>query len=269
MAHKKRQARYISLLIISDEKKEPRSIRIKRRTLSFLVGLLVLLGLLIGLGAVSYWKVASLALENNSLREENLNLRTSLQQLDKIKEDLSLVQNYSKQLRTSLSGYVTIENAPANDSLDLKDLNLEQMSVDKRKTLFSSIPALKPVDGFVARGFITNSLFMDAHFGIDIAAPTGTPVKAAADGVVMFSGWTDDGGYVIIIEHEFGFLSIYKHNQYNMVYQLEKVSKGQVIALLGNTGRITSGPHLHFEIWNNGRPVNPAMYITESITDKS
>ena len=100
----------------------------------------------------------------------------------------------------------------------------------------------------------------DGHLGIDIAAASGTPVRAAADGIVMSAGWKDDLGNEIIIVHGNGFTTVYGHNKLLYITNREFVEKGQVIALLGNSGEST-GPHLHFEIWKNLQPVNPRNYI--------
>jgi murein DD-endopeptidase MepM/ murein hydrolase activator NlpD len=86
-------------------------------------------------------------------------------------------------------------------------------------------------------------------------------VKAVADGTVIFSEWTAATGYVIIMEHEEGLLSVYKHNGSLNKEQGDIVKAGEVIASVGNTGEFTTGPHLHFELWSNGNSVNPADYI--------
>lgn len=82
-----------------------------------------------------------------------------------------------------------------------------------------------------------------------------------ANGTVIFSEWTADTGFVIIMEHEEGLLSVYKHNSSLNKEQGDLVKAGEVIASVGNTGEFTTGPHLHFELWNNGNPVNPSDYI--------
>jgi len=263
MAHKKQRSKYISFLIVSEGREEPKSLRLHKGWLRVLAIAAITIVALIVLGASTYWKVASLALENNHLQEENFKLRKGLAQLNKIKEELGSVKKFEKQIRASLNGYVTVENVSQKDSLDENAIDFDKMNFNRRRTIFNSIPSLQPVSGFIARGFDASSLLAAAHLGLDIASPTGTPVVAPADGVVMFSDWTVDGGNVLIINHGFGFLSLYKHNQINLVRQLEHVSKGQVIALLGNTGKITSGPHLHYEIWKNKLPVNPLDYLSE------
>ncbi len=101
----------------------------------------------------------------------------------------------------------------------------------------------------------------DKHFGVDIVASQNAPVKSVADGTVVFAGWTSETGNVIIIEHSYGLLSVYKHNASLTKEQGERVQKGEVIATAGSTGEFSTGPHLHFELWNEGRPVNPVDFI--------
>ena len=101
----------------------------------------------------------------------------------------------------------------------------------------------------------------EKHYGVDIVASHNAPVKSVADGTVVFSGWTAETGNVIIIEHSYGLLSIYKHNSSLTKEQGERVQRGEVIATAGSTGEYSTGPHLHFELWNEGQPVNPTDFI--------
>lgn len=111
-------------------------------------------------------------------------------------------------------------------------------------------------------GVITENYNIDSrHFAIDIAVKTGTPVKATSDGTVIFAEWTAETGHVIILEHAKGFISIYKHNGSLHKQQGDLVKSGEVIASSGSTGELTTGPHLHFELWNDGYPVNPINFI--------
>ena len=102
--------------------------------------------------------------------------------------------------------------------------------------------------------------FPNKHLGIDIAGKKGTPVRAAADGVVLFANWTDDLGNLIIINHLNNFLTYYGHNQVLLKRERGSVKKGEIIALLGSSGKSTA-PHLHFEIWKDGMPVDPQEYL--------
>jgi murein DD-endopeptidase MepM/ murein hydrolase activator NlpD len=101
----------------------------------------------------------------------------------------------------------------------------------------------------------------EKHFAIDIVAPKDTPVKATADGTVIFSEWTVATGYVLIIEHPNNLISVYKHNASLTKQQGDLVTAGEVVATVGNTGELTTGTHLHFELWSEGYSVDPTSYI--------
>ena len=100
-----------------------------------------------------------------------------------------------------------------------------------------------------------------SHYGMDIAGAIGSPVKAVLDGTIIFSDWSTETGNTIIIQHPNGVLSVYKHNSSLFKEIGDFVKKGEVIAKLGNSGTLTSGPHLHFELWYNGIPLDPAKYM--------
>ncbi|MDG1053142.1 MAG: M23 family metallopeptidase [Flavobacteriaceae bacterium] len=102
---------------------------------------------------------------------------------------------------------------------------------------------------------------VDKHYAVDIVLNENAPVKAVAEGTVIFSEWTADTGYVIIIEHPYGLLSVYKHNASLSKFQGETVAAGEVIATAGNTGKYSTGYHLHFELWSDGFPMNPENFI--------
>lgn len=114
-----------------------------------------------------------------------------------------------------------------------------------------------PVVGTLTDGYSPKA----KHFAVDIAVETNTPVKSIADGTVIFAEWTATTGHVIIIEHNGGFISVYKHNTSLTKEQGDFVQSGEVIASAGNTGELSTGPHLHFELWSEGYPVNPTYYI--------
>jgi len=130
--------------------------------------------------------------------------------------------------------------------------NLFERNMDKRNLVL-----FPPITGIVTMPFDAK----EKHYAVDVVAPMDTPVKAVANGTVIFSEWTADTGYVIILEHEGGLLSVYKHNGSLAKFQGTVVRGGEVIASVGNTGELTTGPHLHFELWDNGNPVNPLDFI--------
>jgi murein DD-endopeptidase MepM/ murein hydrolase activator NlpD len=138
--------------------------------------------------------------------------------------------------------------------------------ISEQKDLYLATPSGWPVHGPVSSHFgerlhpVTGEKSM--HSGIDIRAPAGTPIHATAPGIVSFSGWTNDSGYIIVVEHGHGFSTAYAHNKKNHASVGQKVKKGELIASSGSTG-ITTGPHLHYEVWKDGRQINPGLYLKE------
>nr|BCX01021.1 MAG: peptidase M24 [Bacteroidota bacterium] len=118
-------------------------------------------------------------------------------------------------------------------------------------------PAPPPLDGVVTRGLDPRI----GHWGIDIAAAEGQLVRAIADGFVVFADWTQQGGYTIVLQHADNVLSVYKHNQRLLRSVGERVRAGETIALSGRSGEVTTGPHLHFELWHAGIPLDPLAYL--------
>lgn len=113
------------------------------------------------------------------------------------------------------------------------------------------------------KGIVTNK-FGDTqdHFGVDVVAPEGTPVQSIKDGTIVFAEWTVETGYVIQVQHENQLLSIYKHNAKLLKRVGTRVKAGEAIAFVGNSGEQSTGPHLHFELWYAGVPLNPENYIS-------
>lgn len=136
----------------------------------------------------------------------------------------------------------------------LRSPPLQTVVVERHAVVF---PVIIPAEGYITRGFSAEQ----RHYGIDVAGKSGTIVNAAADGHVVFAGWTSDDGNKIILTHAGGFLTVYKHNQSLLTSVNAFARRGEPIAQLGNTGETSAGPHLHFEVWKDGTPVDPAQYI--------
>jgi len=121
----------------------------------------------------------------------------------------------------------------------------------------SNISFLSPLEGIISLSFNPEI----KHFGIDVLAPEGSPIKAISAGHIIMSGWNLETGHTIGIQHEGDFLSFYKHNLKNLRDEGDYIKPGEAIAIIGNSGTLSDGPHLHFELWYNGNPVNPEDYI--------
>jgi murein DD-endopeptidase MepM/ murein hydrolase activator NlpD len=115
----------------------------------------------------------------------------------------------------------------------------------------------KPVNGVVSSHYDANI----KHFGVDLVAAPKESVLATLEGTVIFTGYDPQYGNIIQLQHRNGFISIYKHNELLLKRMGESVTAGEAIALIGNTGNLSTGPHLHFELWYKGNPVNPEEYI--------
>ena len=145
------------------------------------------------------------------------------------------------------------------ESQNLHNLYYPEATKKTERDLFNirNVNFYQPVEGIVTSKF---DLTKD-HFGIDIVSKHNSAIKAILDGTVIFSGWTLETGYIIALQHEQNIISFYKHNSVLLKKQGEIVSAGEPIAITGESGEISTGPHLHFELWHNGTPVDPLDYI--------
>ena len=136
----------------------------------------------------------------------------------------------------------------------------EQFGISARKQRDLPIEGMlffTPLKGVISQGYDPN-----IHPYVDITAPSGSVVKAVLDGTVIFSGWSADAGHTIQIQHDGDIVSIYKHNDKLLKKTGDKVSAGTPIALVGNSGEMTTGAHLHFELWHKGETVDPTKHIS-------
>lgn len=210
-----------------------------------------------------------------SIRKNTIELSKkadSLQQVVRVNEE------FYGRIKMLLNGDITTEEYARIDSIAKVETNLEiaDLTPIKEDSLlreevanedrYSVIAGAKAKTNFVffppVQGIISSNF--DAglkHYAVDIAAVNGTPIKAAADGTVVFAGWSADTGYTVLIEHAYGLITVYKHAGSLNKEQNDQVLAGEVIASVGNTGELTTGPHLHFEIWSDGYPLDPTNFI--------
>lgn len=154
---------------------------------------------------------------------------------------------------------VDLSTAPIDSQLrkefELVDstLNMTSRTVSELQEMF----LFSPISGLISQKYDIN----DDHFGVDIVSKKNEPVMSVASGTVILSSWTQDSGYVIAIQHSSNLISVYKHNAELLKKTGSFVTGGDVIAIIGNTGELTDGPHLHFELWYKGNAVNPEDFI--------
>lgn len=143
-----------------------------------------------------------------------------------------------------------VKNFEQEEKYNLAVLNTNPLPVD-------GLFFYKPVNGMISSHYQADI----HHFGVDIAAAPKESVLATLDGTVMYAGYDPNQGNVIQLQHKNGFVSVYKHNELLLKEPGEQVVAGEAIALVGNSGKLSTGPHLHFELWYNGKPVNPEDFI--------
>ncbi|NCT09030.1 MAG: M23 family metallopeptidase [Flavobacteriia bacterium] len=198
-------------------------------------------------------------------------------QTDSLKRKLAVIEDYTRVLKPVLLGTIKAENIDTMlRGIGRTILNEKSLFASKEDSLFREkiesedrfpiinseksvvkIVFFAPLNGTISQDFNPKI----KHFAVDIVAKKNTPVKATADGTVIFSGWTTETGNVIIIKHADDFISVYKHNGNLLRGEGDFVKSGEVIASVGSTGEFTTGPHLHFELWNGSYAVNPRNLI--------
>ena len=200
------------------------------------------------------------------------------QKTDSLERQIELNNKFYKSIEDVLSGktdeFIERDNIPIDSSLNDKNLfsispnsedsilrnyvdSQDKFNLTKNELVIENKMFFSPIKGDITQTFN----FEENHFAIDIAADIGTPVKSILDGKILFSEWSVDTGHVIIVDHGDNIVSVYKHNSKSLKEQNDFVQAGEVIAYSGNQGSLSSGPHLHFELWKNGTPIDPAPLL--------
>ena len=184
--------------------------------------------------------------------------------VDSLERSLYDLKLQSDVLGQVLSGKDVTIDLPETDETEIPE------KVEERNSEGASELTIRPAEAtakdynfFVPlKGPISDTFNIDRkHLAVDIAGKRKDVVKSAQKGTVIFSAWTPGGGHTIIIQHPNSFITVYKHNAVLLKKEGTFVNAGDAVALVGNTGELTSGPHLHFELWKNGVAVNPLRYI--------
>lgn len=207
------------------------------------------------------------------------NIINNVYKLDSLEYELEIRDRYFESINTIIRGGTPVSYENSQDSavryeeitfdksehdsllrqqIEEEELfNLSVLTNKPNKTDFSSIHFYPPVRGLVTNSFNPN----ENHYGTDIVTASNKVVVATLDGTVTIANWTLETGYVIQIQHDNNLMSIYKHNSELLKKVGNHVTAGEAIAIIGNSGELTSGPHLHFELWHTGTPIDPEDYV--------
>ena len=279
--HKTRRRHYTVVLVPNEEASDSRSYRFapwQVRT-GLVSAILLVVGVMLSL---LYWTPMAgwLMLPNPELENRYGKEIVALnERMVTMMEQLLEMRSYNVQLRNALgdrsvadsmrrSGTIRpLDHAPQFENELSADQTSgagtrvagfgQRQSIAQVLPLPVAFPASFPTTGYVTRGFEPDK----GHVGLDIAGKAGVSVRASADGYVVYSGWTQLDGNMLILSHAGGFLTFYKHAQSLSRAAGMYVKRGEPIATLGNTGETSQGPHLHFEIWKDGSPRDPALYL--------
>lgn len=287
--------RFSTIIFVPHAKAKFRKMRISHRVLgtaSFMLGTSLVLSLFF---SVQYFTSLSQSHELNRLKKENRELQLANEQFSKSVEDLQTelksVEERTRKLAIVAGidpeemqtpggvgglGSETAIGNPYQDEIDRMsfrsrrietDLSVLERRLKERDRLWSSTPSITPVRGLLTDGFGGRSDPFTGrpadHAGVDISTNHGRPVIAPADGVVAKAEWASGYGKVVYLSHGYGYSSRYGHLSKIGVKPGQKVKRGEVIGYVGSTGRST-GPHLHYEVRVNGKPVNPLEYVLDA-----
>lgn len=203
-------------------------------------------------------------------------------QMTEMEKTISAHRNYHENFRKILVGDIVPMEEGENEAVEFHDslLHVERVVEDEQlrkeielaqvkqvssdempretiKQRLEQIHFVAPLNGEISAGY----MFEKKHFGVDVLAPKNTPIKAVLDGMVVSSDWSMETGHSLCVQHPNNILSFYKHNSKLLKSTGDVVKAGEAIAIIGNSGTLTDGPHLHFELWYKGKSVNPAEYI--------
>lgn len=274
---KKLLHKYRLVILNEDTFEERLALKLTRLNVFILLGIssVILIGFTVLLIAFTSLREYIPGYSSTALKKQALELNYKTDSLQQI---LTNNDRYYGSIKKVLKGEVSSVEINRDSiidaaSIDLNEIDLNPIKedsilramVDKedKYSLFDSARSkinfvlFPPVNGEISEAYNIK----EKHYAVDIIVAKNTPIKATADGTVIFSEWTAQTGFVILIEHSHGLISVYKHNASLTKAQGDLVKAGEVIATAGNTGELTTGTHLHFELWSDGYPVNPTNFI--------
>jgi murein DD-endopeptidase MepM/ murein hydrolase activator NlpD len=199
------------------------------------------------------------SLETVVNRYERYNENIKLLLRGEVSRDSFLLNQNEAVIYENIQFSKSTEDSLLRERFDREErYNIVLNNPDNEKLLKETILFFPPMRGEISGNFDPET----GHLGVDITGAENEPIMAVLEGTVIFAAWTAETGYVIELMHRNNLVSIYKHNSILLGKIGDRVIAGQPIAIIGNTGELTTGPHLHFELWNEGNPLNPIDFIS-------
>jgi len=265
------------LLVINDDTfEEQLSFKLSSLNIISALGTLIFLVAIV-VGSLIVFTPLKTYIPGYSDTRTRLNAAYAVLKVDSLSREIEMRDVYLQNLKLVLSGEidtdsiqdVSIENIRIDHIEDIRtpEDSIMRLSVEEQEkyALHNSNSKVKdkvyfffnPVKGTVVEGFDSQK----RHFGVDVVTDEDEPIKAVMDGTIVMADYTTKSGYVVQIQHRNNLVSVYKHCSAVLKQVGEKVTAGDPIAVVGNTGEFSTGPHLHFELWENGVPIDPQKHI--------
>ncbi len=245
-----------TVMFIPDDESGSKSFHLSKFMIQAIISSLAVL--LISIVGILFYYIPKIT-DYEDIKEQHTQFVSERLKVLELTRDLERLKQMDDLVRHSLGKKLGIDEPPVvSDSI-----TGAFSSAKKQVSFIDNIPSVAPIQGFVSQRSGKAGLFIrKTHHGIDIVAKEGEPILAAASGVVVFSGWTYEFGNLLILYHGDEYFTHYGHNQQNLKKQLDTVTRGEVIGLVGDTG-VSSGPHLHFEVWRQFTAMDPLIYFPE------
>ncbi len=260
---KKKHSENLRFVVMNEDTfKEKYSFSLNLRNIYILLSSIIVILFLLMFLLISYTPIKHLVPGYGDIENNTYILKLN-RYIDNLEAQMKTQEQYNKSLRKIILGNDTsyMENGLDKDlirqEISGKKNIKEKHAINISKKIFNDLQFITPLSGKINKMIEVNS----GHYGVDIAGIKDSPIKAVMRGVVIFSDWSTETGNTIIIQHPNGMISVYKHNSSLFKEIGDFVESGEVIGVIGNTGTLTDGPHLHFELWKNGLPLDPLNYI--------
>jgi murein DD-endopeptidase MepM/ murein hydrolase activator NlpD len=243
-------------MFIPDDESGSKSYHLSKNAIrtGFLIGVLLIISVL----GILFYYAPKLA-DYSEIKNRHDQLVAERLKVLELTRDLGRLKQMDALIRHSLGSKLDFDDRP----VVLDSITGVLSSPGNQVSFIENITSVAPIQGYVSQRSGKAGLFIKkTHHGIDIVAKEGEPILAAASGVIVYSGWNYEFGNMLILYHGNDYFTHYGHNLQNFKKQLDIVTRGEVIGLVGNTG-VSSGPHLHFEVWREFLAIDPLIYFPE------